>query len=66
MASTTLATAIELARIHGVRFAASYLCEAGIDLEVALEVLAQRSPALLQHSNNGAQNNGIPRMPSRW
>jgi hypothetical protein len=40
MGTTVLATAIELARLHGVRFAASYLCEEGIALEVAVETLA--------------------------
>lgn len=40
MRTTILATALELARIHGVRFAASYLSEEGIAIEVAVEVLA--------------------------
>ena len=39
MSTTILATALELARLHGVRFAASYLCDAGIAIEVAVEVL---------------------------
>lgn len=40
MSTTILATALELARLHGVRLAASYLCDAGIAIEVAVEVLA--------------------------
>jgi len=40
MSTTILATALELSRLHGVRFAASYLCDAGIAIEVAVEVLA--------------------------
>lgn len=40
MSTTILATALELARLHGVRFAASYLRDAGIAIEVAVEVLA--------------------------
>ena len=40
MSTTILATALELARLHGARFAASYLCDAGITIEVAVEVLA--------------------------
>ena len=41
MSTTILATALELARLHGVRYAASYLCDAGIAIEVAVEVLAR-------------------------
>jgi hypothetical protein len=41
MKTTILATALELARIHGVRFAYYYLEEEGIALEVAVELLAQ-------------------------
>lgn len=52
METTNLATALELARVHGVRFAASYLCDKGIAVEVAVEVLAQR-PLVAQIS--GAQ-----------
>jgi hypothetical protein len=40
--TTTLATALELARMHGIRFAAIYLCEEGIAFEVAVEVLTQK------------------------
>ena len=39
MGPTYLATAIALARIHGVQFAAAYLCESSIPIEVAVELL---------------------------
>jgi hypothetical protein len=42
MRTAVLATALELARVHGVRFAAFYLCEESIDFEVAVEVLTQK------------------------
>ncbi len=41
--STILAIAIELARLHGVKFAASYLFEAGVDIGVAVEGLCMPS-----------------------
>jgi hypothetical protein len=44
MSTTILATALELARLHGVRFAASYLCDAGIAIEVAVEMLTHGRP----------------------
>ena len=37
-----LATAIELRRIHGARFAAAFLFDAGVAIEVALELLRCR------------------------
>lgn len=40
MRTTKLATALALARVHGVQFAAAYLCEAGISIDVAIELLA--------------------------
>jgi len=40
---SVLATAIALQRAHGVRSAAAFLFEAGIAIEVALELLADRS-----------------------
>jgi hypothetical protein len=40
MGTTVLATALELARLHGVRFAAFYLSEAGVAIDVAVEMLA--------------------------
>lgn len=42
MRMTILATALELARLHGVKFAASYLYEEGIAIEVAMEVLTHK------------------------
>ena len=36
-----LATAIALHRIHGVYFAAAFLHDAGVSIEVACELLAQ-------------------------
>lgn len=42
MRMTILATALELARLQGVKFAASYLYDEGVAIEVAMEVLAQK------------------------
>lgn len=42
MSSMILATALELARLHGVRFAAFYLLDSGIDVEVAVDLLGSR------------------------
>lgn len=39
MGMMSLATALALARVHGVQFAATYLFEAGINLDVAIELL---------------------------
>lgn len=39
-----LATALELCRVHGVRLSAAYLQEAGVALDVALELLARSLP----------------------
>lgn len=38
-----LATALELARLHGVRYAALYLFDVGIDVEVAVDLLGSRA-----------------------
>ena len=38
-----LATAIALHRIHGVHFAAAFLHDAGVPIEVSCELLAQPS-----------------------
>ncbi|MGZ5234011.1 MAG: hypothetical protein ACXWC3_28705, partial [Burkholderiales bacterium] len=55
MSTTILATALELARLHGVRFAASYLCDADIAIEVAVEVLAHdRRSRLPVHGSEGS------------
>jgi len=42
MSSMILATALELARLHGVRYAAFYLLDSGIDVEVAVDLLGSR------------------------
>ena len=42
MSSMVLATALELARLHGVRYAAFYLLDSGIDVEVAADLLGGR------------------------
>lgn len=44
MRPSVLATAVELSRLHGVRYAAAYLQESGINIEVALDLLTH-SPA---------------------
>jgi hypothetical protein len=56
MRTTTLATALELARFHGVKLAAAYLCDAGVSIDVAVELLATNysNPALC-HGQNMAQ-----------
>ena len=46
MSPLVLATAVELSLLHGVRYAAAYLHESGVSIEVALDLLA-RSPATL-------------------
>ena len=38
-APPVLATAIELRRVHGARFAAAFLFDSGVAIEVALELL---------------------------
>jgi len=40
MSPSVLATAVELSRLHGVRYAAAYLQESGVTIEVALDLLA--------------------------
>lgn len=36
-----LATAVELSRLHGVRYAAAYLQESGISIQVAVDLLTR-------------------------
>lgn len=56
MRTTTLATALELARIHGVQLAAAYLCDTGVSIDVAVELLATNySNPALSHGQNRAQ-----------
>lgn len=43
MSPMVLATAIALHRIHGVHFAAAFLHDAGVSIDVARELLAQPS-----------------------
>jgi hypothetical protein len=52
MQTTILATALELARLHGVRFAAAYLCDQGIAVEVAVEVLARKHEDIRYSARN--------------
>ena len=44
MNSWVLGTASKLVSLHGIRYAASYLCDNGVAVEVALELLASRRP----------------------
>lgn len=61
MKTTRLATALTLARVHGVQFAAAYLYEAGVSIDVAVELLAtDRSTRQSCDGQNGAQN-ALPR-----
>lgn len=55
MSPSVLATAVELSRLHGVRFAAAYLHESGVSIEVAIDLLT-RSPARLPDA--GSQLSG--------
>ena len=46
MSPLVLATAVELSRLHGVRYAAAYLHESGVSIQVAIDLLT-RPPAKL-------------------
>jgi len=43
MIKTTLSTALLLSDVHGIYYAASFLCEAGVDIRVAIELLAGKT-----------------------
>ena len=45
MSTLILATAIELCKINGISFAAFYLYENGVAIEVALELLTHQNGA---------------------